>query len=158
MKKILFLTMAFLTIISLESFETGSADDVNNTELFASDVSANVDAIATTTDAVYEVTATMYNPTVSQCDADPLTTAGMYEINPDNASEHKWVALSRDLLTRWGGDFDYGDIIRISGTGEKDGEYLVADTMNKRYTNRIDILETEGVPLYKFEKARITKV
>jgi 3D (Asp-Asp-Asp) domain-containing protein len=95
---------------------------------------------------------------VAQCDADPLTTAGMYTINPTNASEHKWVAMSRDMLNRWGGEFNYGDKILIEGTGEKGGIYTVTDTMNKRYTNRIDILETEGTTPYKYESVRCYKV
>lgn len=158
MKKILFLTLALVMCFSLESFDTPMADEVSTTEFVAGDVSADV--VATTSSDVisYDVTATMYNPVVSQCDADPLITAGMYEIDPDHASEHKWVALSRDMLTRWGGEFDYGDTIKIEGAGDKDGEYLVADTMNKRYRNRIDILETTGTPLYKYEHVRISKV
>ena len=48
----------------------------------------------------FKVTATMYNAEVKQCDKDPLTTAGMYKINPHKASEHNWIAVSRDLLKR----------------------------------------------------------
>ncbi len=91
------------------------------------------------------VTATMYNAIKSQCDNDPLVTAAMYKINPKKASDHKWVALSRNLLKRWGGQFDYGDYIRVSGTAHKDGIYKVADTMNKRFKNRIDFLETPNL-------------
>lgn len=102
------------------------------------------------------VTATMYYPVVNQCDKDPLVTAGMFKINPRKASEHKWIAMSRNLLKRWGGMGKYGDKVKISGCGEKDGIYTVVDTMNKRYVNKIDILETEGTPLYKFDDVKIT--
>lgn len=105
-----------------------------------------------------DVTATMYNAVVSQCDSDPLITAGMYKINPNKASEQKFVAMSRDLLKRWGGLFDYGDKILIQGAGDKDGVYTVADSMNKRYKKRIDILETKGKKHYKFNKVKITKL
>lgn len=104
------------------------------------------------------VTATMYNAVENQCDGDPLVTAGMYHINPKKASEHKWVALSRDLLKRWGGQFTYGEKIQITGCGDKDGIYTVVDTMNPRFTKKIDILETKGTPLYKFDNVRITKI
>lgn len=104
------------------------------------------------------VTVTMYNAVVRQTDSDPLITAGMYNINPLAASAHKWVALSRDLLTRWGGEFDYGDKIQITNAGHKDGIYTVVDTMNERFTNRIDILETEGTQLYKFEDVKIERI
>lgn len=104
------------------------------------------------------VTATMYNAVPSQCDDDPYITAGMYKINPDKASQHKWVALSRNLLKRWGGDFEYGDIIYISGAGHKDGKYKVVDTMNSQFKNRIDFLETAGTKMYKFKNVTIEKI
>jgi 3D (Asp-Asp-Asp) domain-containing protein len=104
------------------------------------------------------VTATMYYPVVKQCDKDPLVTAGMFKINPRKASEHKWIAMSRNLLKRWKGDFDYGDIVEIKGAGKKSGVYKVVDTMNKRYKDRIDILETEGTSFYKFEDIQIAKL
>jgi len=30
--------------------------------------------------------------------------------------------------------------------------------MNKRYVNRVDILETQGVPLYKYKNVKIIRV
>ena len=100
----------------------------------------------------------MYYPVVKQCDKDPLITAGMYKINPKKASNHKWIAMSRNLLKRWGGPFDYGDLVSISKAGKKSGIYKVTDTMNKRYVNRIDILETEGTPGYKFDDIVLCKL
>jgi 3D (Asp-Asp-Asp) domain-containing protein len=105
----------------------------------------------------YEVTATMYYPVSSQCDSDPLVTAGMYKIIPGKASEQKWIAMSRDMIARWGGEFHYGDIVQISGAGHKDGVYKVVDTMNKRFKNRIDFLEDKGTKHYKFENVKIWK-
>lgn len=105
-----------------------------------------------------EVTATMYNAVEAQCDADPLVTAGNYKINPKKATQQKYVALSRNLLKRWGGKYSYGNKIRISGVGHKDGVYIVADTMNKRYKNHIDILETAGTNWYKYTNVVITKI
>jgi 3D (Asp-Asp-Asp) domain-containing protein len=104
------------------------------------------------------VTATMYYPVVNQCDKDPLITAGMFKINPRKASEHKWIAMSRNLLKRWKGEFDYGDLVEIKGAGKKSGVYKVVDTMNKRYKDRIDILETEGTSFYKFNDIQIAKL
>lgn len=104
------------------------------------------------------VMATMYNASISQCDSTPFVTAGMYRINPDKASQHKWVALSRDLLSRWGGKFNYGDLIRVSGAGHKNGIYKVVDTMNKRFKNRMDFLETSGTKIYQFDNVVIEKI
>lgn len=105
----------------------------------------------------YQVTATMYYPVASQCDSDPLLTAGMYKIDPNHASEQKWIAMSRDMIERWGGEFQYGDYVQIKGAGHKDGIYKVVDTMNKRFKNRIDFLETKGTEPYKFENVTLTK-
>jgi len=100
------------------------------------------------------VTATMYMPTVGQCDSTPLVTACGKKINPKKASEHKWIAISRDLLKV----FKYGDKVQLTNAGDKDGIYTITDTMNKRFKNKIDILETEGTPLYKLNDVVLTKV
>ena len=70
---------------------------------------------------------------------------------------HNSDALSRDLLKRWGGTFDYGDYIAIEGTGKNDGVYQVRDTMNKRFTNRVDILKTYGSREFKYNNATMYK-
>ena len=121
-------------------------------------VSLKLKTLRKTKQILKHLTATMYYPVVSQCDEDPYTTAGMYTINPKKASQHKWIAMSRNLLKRWGGPFDYGDEVIISNAGKKSGVYKVTDTMNKRYVNRIDILETEGTPKYKFNNIMIAKL
>ena len=105
-----------------------------------------------------KVTATMYNAVESQCDKDPLITAGMYRIDPNRASLHRWIAVSRDLLKRWGGRFDYGDKVVVRGAGHKDGVYTIVDTMNKRFRNRIDFLETQGTKWYKYENVKIASL
>jgi len=106
------------------------------------------------------VTTTMYNAVESQCDKDPLVPAAgnSYKINKHKASEHKYVALSRNLLKRWGGQFSYGDKVQIKGTKHKDGIYTVTDTMNKRYCNHVDILETSGTNWYKYNNVLLTKL
>ena len=45
----------------------------------------------------------------------------------------------------------------LIGTGEKDGVYQVKDTMNSRWVNRIDILETPGTKPYRIDTAKIMK-
>jgi len=49
-------------------------------------------------------------------------------------------------------------MIRISGAGHKDGIYKVVDTMNKRFKDRLDFLETAGTKIYKFKNVIIEKV
>ena len=104
-----------------------------------------------------DVTVTMYHPTRGQTDSTPNILADGTKIKIHQASEYKYVAVSRNLLKRWGGWLDYGDFIVLTGTDGKDGVYQVKDTMNRRFVNRIDILESPGTKPYKFENAKILK-
>ena len=98
----------------------------------------------------FDVTVTMYHPTTHQTDSTPDITADGTKINIWKASEYRYVALSRDLLSRWGGPFEYGDYIVIEGIGENSGIYQVRDTMNPKHTNRVDILKTPGSSQFKY--------
>ena len=104
----------------------------------------------------YKVTVTTYNPTREQCDNTPNITADGTTIKPWRATDYRFVALSRDLLDRWGGPFDYGDYIVIEGTDGWDGIYQVRDTMNPKWVNRVDILTTnsrfkyDNITMYKY--------
>jgi 3D (Asp-Asp-Asp) domain-containing protein len=103
----------------------------------------------------YEVTVTTYNPTIYQCDDTPHITADGTHFKTWKASSYRYVALSRDLLSRWGGPFEYGDYIIIEGTQDRDGVYQVRDTMNPKWTNRVDILTTND--RFKFENLTMYK-
>ena len=105
-----------------------------------------------------EVDVTMYQPTLYQTDDTPNITADGTKIRIKRASEYKFVALSRNLLKRWGGGFDYGDFIYIKGTKDKDGVYQVRDTMNPKFVNYVDILESVTVKPYKYENVHIYKM
>ena len=103
------------------------------------------------------VTVTMYQPVRYQTDSTPNILADGTRIRTREASNYKFIAVSRNLLKRWGGFLDYGDFVLLKGADHKDGVYQVRDTMNKRWVNRIDILESIHVKPYKFEKAKIIK-
>ena len=94
----------------------------------------------------FDVTVTTYNPTRHQTDSTPNELADGTKIKPWKATKYRYVALSRDLLSRWGGPFEYGDYVVIEGTedGKWDGIYQVRDTMNPKWTNRVDILTTNS--------------
>ena len=104
------------------------------------------------------VDVTMYQPVYPQTDKTPDITADGTRIRVHKASEYKFVALSRNLLKRWGGPFDYGDFILIRDAGHKDGVYQVRDTMNPKWVNVVDILESTDVMPYKFTDAHIFKL
>ena len=105
----------------------------------------------------YQVTVTTYNPTPSQTDSTPNQTADGTIIKPWLATNYRYVALSRDLLSRWGGPFDYGDYVVIEGTGKYDGVYQVRDTMNPKWVKRVDILRTPGSRQFKYKNITLTK-
>ena len=92
----------------------------------------------------FDVTVTTYNPTEEQCDSTPNQTADGTIIKPWKATDYRYVALSRDLIARWGGPFEYGDYIVIEGTDGWDGVYQVRDTMNPKWVKRVDILTTDS--------------
>lgn len=104
-----------------------------------------------------DVTVTMYHPVRSQTDSTPDILADGTRIRVHKASEYRFIAVSRNLLKQHGGFLEYGDFIVLSGTDHKDGVYQVKDTMNKRFVNRVDILETPGTAPYKVDSAKIMK-
>ena len=91
----------------------------------------------------YAVTLTAYNAVPEQTDSDPFETASGAYSNPEVVA-----ARSQDLA----GELPFGTIIEIDGTeaSKKNCGYdivapiigyrVIADTMNVRYTDRIDIL------------------
>jgi 3D (Asp-Asp-Asp) domain-containing protein len=106
-------------------------------------------------EVTYIVTATVYHAVEGQCDDSPLVTASGARISSaKSAYDHRYIAVSRDLLDV----FPYGTIIEVSGCGELDGVYTVADTLNKRYKGYIDILINPDMKGGKWEGVRIRKV
>jgi 3D (Asp-Asp-Asp) domain-containing protein len=87
------------------------------------------------------VSASIYHPEPGQTDSTPLITADGSRINPKNPKKHRWIAVSRDLHSRWGGEMHFGDSLWVTGISEElDGLYVVRDIMNKRMHRQIDIL------------------
>lgn len=100
-----------------------------------------------------KVHATVYNAVPEQTNSDPSHTATMFKLDLNDPYKHRIVALSRDLLRK----FPYGTVVQIEGT-KYDGCYTVEDTMNKRYTNRIDLLINEDMQIGSWPNVTITKV
>lgn len=104
---------------------------------------------------VYVVTATVYHAVEGQCDDNPLVTASGAKISSaESAYEHRYLAVSRDLLDV----FPYGTMVEVSGCGELDGIYCVVDTMAKRFKGYVDILINPDMKGGKWEGVRIKKV
>ena len=79
----------------------------------------------------HSVSVTGYSSRLEETDSSPFLTA----INTMTAPGV--VALSRDLLRTFtpGAPFDFGDRVLITGVGV----YQVEDTMNPRWTRRVDV-------------------
>ena len=108
----------------------------------------------------YTVTATAYQAVANQTDDEPFVTADNSRIKPHYGSKKRWMALSRDLLKPWGGQFEYGDKVRVRGiSSELDGVYTVHDTMNRRHRHCMDILTHRSEKVDIFQKGvKIQKV
>lgn len=106
-------------------------------------------------EVTYVVTATVYHAVPEQCDSDCLVTASGARISSaESAYEHRYLAVSRDLLDV----FPYGTMVEVSGCGELDGIYCVVDTMAKRFKGYIDLLINPDMRGGKWEGVRIKKV
>ena len=101
-----------------------------------------------------EVKATMYHPVEAQCDDTPLNTADGSRIDHYQVSSWNWIAVSQDLLWFNDGPIRYGDTVYVIA-GHKTGYYIVRDAMNKKWTNRIDFLESTGIEVYRYNKAEL---
>ena len=105
----------------------------------------------------HKVTVTMYHPVSGQTDDTPNITADGSIIRINNASEYRYIAVARNMLIRNGGFLNFGDYIWLDA-GKKSGVYQVRDVMNKRFVNRVDILETPGTIPYKYSEASIRRI
>jgi 3D (Asp-Asp-Asp) domain-containing protein len=132
-------------------------DMKNHIDFLESQLSKTNEKIREYEDNIHEVTVTMYHPVPEQTDDTPDITADGTKFKIHKASQYRYVAVSRNMLKRWGGFLDYGDYIWVEA-GSKSGVYQVRDTMNPRYINHIDILETPGTSPYKYDNAKMRLV
>lgn len=100
------------------------------------------------------VVATVYHPVPEQTDDTPNITADGTMIEIDNASDYRYIAVSRDLHKRYGGTFDFNDIVYIN-SDEISGFYIIKDLMNKRFTKRIDFLHSPETPAFKLDNVEL---
>jgi len=130
--------------------------------MFSTSMVSHNEFVATTPviEPIYDnIWGTIYHAEARQCDATPTITGDGSRINPYKASEHRWIAISQEMLDcewRMGllndstsalykGKIEYGDTIWIDSPYPTiNGWWIVHDTKNKRYRNSIDFLQTKG--------------
>ena len=116
---------------------------------------ANIRAATIKDNNPYEtVTLTTYSPTIQECDSTPHITASGFKINPKNPKKHRIIAISRDLKKK----LPFGTVVKITGAGKFNGDYVVEDIMNKRYKNRIDLLIGDDDKHTTIKNVKIVKV
>ena len=76
-----------------------------------------------------EVIATAYTSSVDETDSTPTISAWGDRLKPGM----KVLAVSRDLLAM---GLTHGTLVEVEGF---DGEFIVLDKMNKRWTKKVDI-------------------
>lgn len=97
------------------------------------------------------VTVTTYNAVKNQCDSNPTVTANGTKVREHlvKSGRQRICAVSRDLLKT----YPYGTLLHIEGHGY----YQVCDTMNKRFSNRVDLLIPKDSKHFKKENVKVTK-
>ena len=151
------LIVGFISTNFMSSYKTMYMLEINNLRTEVSDLKHQIESNRKLNDEII-VDVTMCRPNEIECDYDPDITADGTKLHIPQASRYRYVALSRNLLKRWGGQFNYGDYIVIQGTSDKDGIYQVRDTMNEKFRNVVDILESHGVRPYKYENVKLYKL
>ena len=87
-----------------------------------------------------DIKITSYNPSVHQTDASPCVGASLRNLCTAAKEGDRTVALSRDLLWRWGGEFRWRDKVKITSDNPQcNGVYSLEDTMAKRFKARAEI-------------------
>jgi 3D (Asp-Asp-Asp) domain-containing protein len=99
----------------------------------------------------YTVQATVYSTNPKETDSTPNITASGFRLDPSNPKKHRIIAVSRDLKQKLG----FGKRVRIEGAGIHNGEYTVRDVMNKRWTNKIDILINPQDPPISYKGVKV---
>lgn len=117
-------------------------------------------ATSTESNHTLTVSASIYHPEPNQTDATPYITADGSRINKKDPKKHRWIAVSRDLHSKWGGNVEFGDSLWVTGiSDELDGLYVVRDVMNRRMRNKIDILVGKDDPIMgRWDNVQIAKV
>lgn len=105
--------------------------------------------------AADDVLATVYNAKPSQCNNDVRHTASMFNLNLNNVLSHRIIAMERTFMAELG--LKFGDVVRIEGADEYDGEWQIQDVMNKRFAgqHKIDILVPNNITRGKWENVKL---
>jgi 3D (Asp-Asp-Asp) domain-containing protein len=150
---VIFIYMLIL-ILSLYQMQEQTGKPINDKPITDS-IQVEIDSLKKVNNSgrfITHVTLTTYNPVEAQCDSDPLVTADgtKIDLNKLKNGKIKYCAISRNLLPF----IPLGSVIEIEGYGL----YEVRDTMNKRFTHCIDILQHIDEKNFKKTKVKVVKI
>lgn len=97
------------------------------------------------------MTITSYQPIEAQTDSSPWTTSIGERVHPHG------VAVSRDMLKRWGGPLNYGDWLYIEGYGFKVVNDCMSDTKWDK-VNKVRVPITRSVDIWVPNRAEEAKI
>ena len=102
-------------------------------------------------------TATIYNAVPEQCNEQPSVTASGKHIDPAQVADLRIIAMERTMMAKNG--IHFGDTILVKGAGVYDGEWIVEDTMSRRFAgqDKVDFLVPEEVRTGRWENVQIYK-
>lgn len=105
--------------------------------------------------AADNVIGTVYNAVPEQCDDDCGVTASGFKLNLFDVFSHRIIAMERTFMKKLG--LEFGDVVKIEGTGKYDGVFQVQDLMNKRFSGmkKIDILLPKDVKYGQWDDLKI---
>lgn len=91
------------------------------------------------------VVATVFHAVKEQTDKDYLITASnkKIDIKKLNSGNLKWIAVSRDLMKKYGFVFGEKVFVESYSNPELNGEYQIEDLLHQDSRNHIDILVPE---------------
>lgn len=101
-----------------------------------------------------------YNAVKSQCSRNHLITAdgSKIDLGKLERGELWWCAVSRDMPTKNGGKFEFGDRLEvISADPIISGIYKIHDTTGPRFSRHVDILMPKRINKGKWTDVKIIK-
>ena len=151
----MFLLVWMLGAITIGLMPRGNSEPIEEIEIISEPDTLKIENPDWVYPEYIDVVVTVYHAVESQTDDTPHITADGTVIDVRNAGDYRFCALSRNLLSRWGGSFAYGDTVLVEGAGRLSGVWIVRDTMHQRWKNRVDLLVDVDTRPYKFETAKL---
>lgn len=154
MKTINIIMASMVFIFSIFSVDVIMGKDDSNISQIEEDDNDNDNNVERLT---LDVVCTIYNPCPEQGWGNGDILYDGTKISKQKASGYRYIAISHDLINEHG--FKMGDLVYVSGLDEYyNGYWEVRDLMNKKWSKRIDFLQSKGSNPPKLQNCKITLI